>query len=282
MNRNSNHIISVKGKPLKPFISILKALLNDERFHRAIRWSENGCAIVISDGETFKKLVLDGSEEMFKTRNFTSFVRQLNLYGFKKVPINGKGGDPSKNMKFEHQNFRRESPELMHLVHRNCNSRKKIKPENSLNGNQRILKRTCSFQVKFPSKIRRSKYYSDEFVGPDEDNVSDIESEILSNSSSGISSERSTPTKEVTFSHSNSLYEPAKQEALDTTDVREYMQKKLQEEQMVVQLLLSLKNTVPFLPAAIPISTVNNYEQAPCPYYYSATPSFYTQYNNHI
>lgn len=279
MNRNSTHNFPVKGKPLKPFISILKALLNDERFHRAIKWSENGTALVISDGETFKKLVLDGSEEMFKTRNFTSFVRQLNLYGFKKVPVSGKG-DPSRNMRFEHQHFRREHPELMHLVHRNCNSRKKKKPENVMNGKQRTSKRACSFQARtFPTKRMRVKYFTDKYAGTDEDNSDNSDSEILSTSSSGISSERSTPTKEVTFNCPDSIYEPTKQEALGQVDVQEYMQKKLQEEQMVVQLLLSLRNTVPYLPS-MPVSTVTSYEQAPCPYYYPATPSFYSQHNH--
>lgn len=274
MNRTSTHTFPVKGKPLKPFISILKALLNDERFHRAIKWSENGNALVISDGETFKKLVLDGSEEMFKTRNFTSFVRQLNLYGFKKVPVSGKG-DPSRNMRFEHQHFRRDHPELMHLVHRNCNSRKKKKPENAVNGKQRTSKRACSFQARtFPNKRMKVKYFSDNYAEPDEESDSS-DSEILSTSSSGISSERSTPTKEVTFSYPETIYEPTKQEPLEPADVQEYMQKKLQEEQMVVQLLLSLRNTVPYLPS-LPVSTVTSYEQAPCQYYYPTTPNFYT------
>ncbi|XP_031568145.1 transcription factor SFL1-like [Actinia tenebrosa] len=280
MNRNSTHNIPVKGKPLKPFISILKALLQDERFHRAIKWSENGNALVITDGETFKKVVLDGSEEMFKTRNFTSFVRQLNLYGFKKVPVSGKG-DPSRNMRFEHQHFRREHPELMHLVQRNCNSRKKKRPENVVNGKQRTTKRACSFQGgTYPSKRMKVKYFSDEYAGPDEDKSYSSDSEIHSTSSSGISSERSTPTKEVTFNSSDSIYEPTEEEALEQDDVQEYMLKKLQEEQMAVQLLLSLRNAAPYLSSAMPISTVTSYEQAPCPYYYSATPSFHSQYNH--
>lgn len=108
-----------KNKPLSPFVSKLRFLLNSTKYHHAISWSVDGRAIIITDIDTFKRSVLDNEEEMFKTRNFTSFVRQLNLYGFRKVPSNGKS-DPMSNMKFEHVHFRRERPDLMYLVHRTC------------------------------------------------------------------------------------------------------------------------------------------------------------------
>ncbi|KXJ20983.1 Heat shock factor protein [Exaiptasia diaphana] len=232
MNLEPNRFHPLKGKPLSPFISKLKALLSDERFRRAIKWCENGCAIVISDGETFKKLVLDQSEEMkmFKTRNFTSFVRQLNLYGFKKVPVNGKA-DPSKNMKFEHQNFKRENPELMHLVHRTCNPRKNKKVNRS--AKTHFTKRTA---VLHSTRKRRYNCYSDECVGPDAEN-SDSETSSITSSDS-----RSTTPNKVYFASPSPFEPPA---AVETAATEQYMYQKLQEEQMVVQLLLSLKNTSP-------------------------------------
>ena len=113
------HHFSKKTKPLSPFISKLRFLLNNPKYHHAIHWSADGCYIVVTDIESFKRTILENEEEMFKTNNFTSFVRQLNLYGFRKIPSNGKC-DPMKNMKFEHLYFRREQPDLMHLVHRTC------------------------------------------------------------------------------------------------------------------------------------------------------------------
>jgi len=114
-----------KGKPLSPFISKLRFLLNGTSKHRnAIHWSSDGRRIVITDVETFKKSVLEDGDTnnkdvMFKTKNFTSFVRQLNLYGFRKVPSNGKS-DPTTNMRFEHIHFRKERPDLMQYVQRTC------------------------------------------------------------------------------------------------------------------------------------------------------------------
>jgi len=108
-----------KSKPLSPFVSKLKFLMSNSRYSHAIHWSIDERSIVITDAELFKRNILENEEEMFKTKNFTSFVRQLNLYGFRKIPSNGKS-DPMTNMKFEHIYFRRERPDLMHLVQRTC------------------------------------------------------------------------------------------------------------------------------------------------------------------
>ncbi|XP_012557894.1 uncharacterized protein LOC100206582 [Hydra vulgaris] len=126
LNDNKENLLSFhlrhfskKNKPLSPFVSKLRFLLNNPKYRHAIHWSEDGCYIVVTDIESFRQSILENEEEMFKTNNFTSFVRQLNLYGFRKIPSNGKC-DPMKNMKFEHLYFRREQPDLMHLVHRTC------------------------------------------------------------------------------------------------------------------------------------------------------------------
>lgn len=264
----NTQFLPVKGKPLSPFISKLKALLGDERFRRAIKWCENGSAIVISDGETFKKLVLDQNEEMkmFKTRNFASFVRQLNLYGFKKVPVNGKA-DPSKNMKFEHQNFKRDQPEQMYLVHRTCPRKNK---KANRNVKTQFTRRTA---VIHNTRGCRYKSYADECVGPDGEN-SDSET------SSSSDSRSTTPNKQFI---GNPSLEP--QSAMETAAAQQYMYQKLQEEQMVVQLLLSLKNPNP-LSTNFEGHQSNNTGNAectppPCHYFYPPpTASFYPAFNH--
>lgn len=117
--------ISEKCKPMSPFVAKLRLLLQQQKYNNAIRWSQDGRSLVISDIETFKDHVLETEDEMFKTKNFASFVRQLNLYGFRKLQINNAKGDPTVDMHFEHPNFRRDRPDLIPLVHRTCGSAKK-------------------------------------------------------------------------------------------------------------------------------------------------------------
>ena len=265
----------VKGKPLSPFISKLKLLLTEEKYRKAIRWSESGGAILITDGEVFKRQVLDESAEMFKTRNFTSFVRQLNLYGFRKVPVNGKG-DPSKNMEFEHVHFKRNKPELMHLVKRTCPSRKKkrvaqgtlttVKRESPLSGEQRYGKfKSAEGDQGVSGKLGRndSSFYSE---SPNSSPHNDMEIE-----------EESTE-----FNHStHSPFEVA--QANVGNSLQEYYYQRFQEEQIAVQLLLNLRYS-----SSSPQSC-ENFQPQPTAYdpscagysmyMYSSVP-FFSQYNS--
>ena len=236
---NSLHFTPVKGKPLSPFISKLKLLLSDEKYRKAIRWSESGGAVLITDGEAFKRQVLDESAEMFKTRNFTSFVRQLNLYGFRKVPVNGKG-DPSKNMEFEHVHFKRDKPELMHLVHRTCSSRKK---KRVAQGTLTTFKRESSTQLGGPP-YRKLKSSENEKGGVNSGKLRRSDSSFYGESPDSSPHKGETESEEESsageFNHSrHSPFEVAPTSGGNS--LLEYYYQKHQEEQIAVQLLLNLR-----------------------------------------
>ena len=212
---------SAKLKPLSPFVSKLKVLLSDGKYQDAIRWSGNGEAIVIFDADTFKRIVLDKTAEMFKTKNFTSFVRQLNLYGFRKVPTNGKS-DPNKNMKFEHPHFVQSKPQMMHLVQRTCSSSKKRKTD-EMQG--LILQSQPRTGKKGQSQAREKAAWINEYY-----------QQATKQQANKVPS----PSKDqLAVYQSEEAFKGNEQLAL------EYMYEKFKEEQHAVQLLMYLKHSPP-------------------------------------
>ncbi|XP_043497176.1 heat shock transcription factor, Y-linked-like [Polistes fuscatus] len=85
----------------------------------AIQWNTDGTSILL-DYKQFQEEYLDGETSIFKTRNITSFIRQLNLYGFRKVTSHNR--DPlcscyNPNVhEFMHENFQAGRVELLSRV----------------------------------------------------------------------------------------------------------------------------------------------------------------------
>lgn len=65
------------------FLNKLFSMVNDPTSNDLIRWSDEGDSFIVSNVDKFGKDILP---RFFKHSNFGSFVRQLNMYGFHKVP----------------------------------------------------------------------------------------------------------------------------------------------------------------------------------------------------
>ncbi|KAM4701879.1 heat shock factor protein 5 [Discoglossus pictus] len=122
---------SLLSTPINPnnFPAKLWRLVNSSRY-QSIRWDSRGEGVII-DQQLFESELLcptkplNESSELFKTTNFTSFIRQLNLYGFRKV-VMGAGSNPSHLHPggdlgagdghlhhFHNIHFRKEHPDLL-------------------------------------------------------------------------------------------------------------------------------------------------------------------------
>lgn len=94
-------------------------MVDDSATDDLIRWQPGGKTFTVPNIVRFSQEVLP---RFFKHGNFSSFVRQLNMYGFHKVPSLQQGSlrheQEMEIWEFENENFVRENPELMSNIQR--------------------------------------------------------------------------------------------------------------------------------------------------------------------
>jgi len=79
-------------------------------------WSQSGETFLVRDEDTFAHSIIPS---FFRHNNFSSFVRQLNFYGFRKIKsdVHGLrrnlGVNGQRIWEFHHENFKRGKPQLM-------------------------------------------------------------------------------------------------------------------------------------------------------------------------
>lgn len=65
-----------------PFLTKTFDVVDDTTTNHIVSWSRGGTSFVVSDPHNFSNLLLP---RYFKHNNFSSFIRQLNTYGFRKI-----------------------------------------------------------------------------------------------------------------------------------------------------------------------------------------------------
>jgi hypothetical protein len=89
----------------------------------AISWDLDGDSIIVERKKFEDQYLKTGA--LFKTSNFQSFIRQLNIYGFRKIPTNGpKSQQDGATFIYKHDFFRRDHPDFLSEVVRNTAVRK--------------------------------------------------------------------------------------------------------------------------------------------------------------
>ncbi|XP_078398288.1 heat shock factor protein 2 [Cetorhinus maximus] len=112
--------------PVPAFLTKLWALVEDPHTNEFICWNQNGHGFLVLDEQRFAKEILP---KYFKHNNMASFVRQLNMYGFRKV-LNVDAGIVKQErdgpVEFQHPYFKQGQDELLENIKRKVSS---IKPE---------------------------------------------------------------------------------------------------------------------------------------------------------
>ncbi|KAI7899739.1 uncharacterized protein BX663DRAFT_488969 [Cokeromyces recurvatus] len=106
-------------KNVPAFLNKLYSMVNDPESDDLICWAEDGASFFVNRQEEFARKVLP---RFFKHNKFSSFVRQLNMYGFHKVPHLQQGvletDSESERWEFSNPHFQRNQPDLLLLVTR--------------------------------------------------------------------------------------------------------------------------------------------------------------------
>ncbi|KHN72771.1 Heat shock factor protein 1 [Toxocara canis] len=112
------------------FLIKLWNIVEDAAYQNVIRWDESGYSFHILDPYSFCRNVLP---QYFKHNNLNSLIRQLNMYGFRKMtPIERSGlaraESDQDHLEFSHPYFVRDHPELLVNIKRKSASHRPADP----------------------------------------------------------------------------------------------------------------------------------------------------------
>ncbi|KAL9668322.1 hypothetical protein QQ045_002702 [Rhodiola kirilowii] len=92
---------------LPPFLAKTYEMVDDPSSNSIVSWSSNDRSFIVRNPPEFSRILLP---KFFKHSNFSSFIRQLNTYGFRKI-------DPEQ-WEFANDDFVRGQPNRLKNIHR--------------------------------------------------------------------------------------------------------------------------------------------------------------------
>ncbi|CAI2298092.1 unnamed protein product [Caenorhabditis sp. 36 PRJEB53466] len=115
---NSNNKVDEEKLPV--FLIKLWNIVEDNNLQNIVHWDESGASFHIADPYSFCRNVLP---HYFKHNNLNSLIRQLNMYGFRKMTPLSQGGltrteSDQDHLEFSHPFFLQNRPELLCQIKR--------------------------------------------------------------------------------------------------------------------------------------------------------------------
>lgn len=110
--------LAAEKRQSSKFVYKLFRMVGDPDYQHLISWNRNGTSVMVCNFDEFAKEVLG---KHFKHSNFSSFIRQLNMYGFYKVNKTPRGHRQSVDAQiweFSHPKFLRGRPDLLDDIRR--------------------------------------------------------------------------------------------------------------------------------------------------------------------
>ncbi|MES1905500.1 MAG: Heat shock transcription factor [Paramarteilia canceri] len=124
---------------ISEFIHKVWTMVEDDEYSDFIGWTDSGDSIYLSTDRNTSEAVLPN---FFKHKKLSSFVRQLNLYGFTK---NTDLFDPSEDtLYFSHPNFIKNCPDLLTKITRKKSQFPQAESENQYHSQNSSEKRPNS------------------------------------------------------------------------------------------------------------------------------------------
>ena len=108
VNEEQFHSEKYKKKSDYPnFLLKLYQILENDEYKDIIHWGDDGKYFIVKNLHDFTENILP---KYYKHNNYSSFIRQLNMYDFHKRKSN-----PNEHI-FEHKNFIKDKKELLKLI----------------------------------------------------------------------------------------------------------------------------------------------------------------------
>ncbi|CAD8101572.1 unnamed protein product [Paramecium primaurelia] len=153
MDNLKENLILQSQFSIPSFLTKIYDILENSNYQDIIQWYQDGTAFIIKKPYEFAKKVLP---KYFKHNNYTSFVRQLNIYDFHKIK-----NELGKHV-FQHNFFQKEKKYLLCEIKRKSTEQQEQSEENNQNQSNNNSIQLSMFKLKhdyqqFHNEILRVK-----------------------------------------------------------------------------------------------------------------------------